>query len=137
MDNIMCFEALTSDNKLNESTNNAEANETQQICNIFALITYGIITGIVCLFGLIGNIIAFVVYCGYGTKSPTVFLFQGLAVVDGLLLACAIPLIVVQGFPKDWQNALCTSNLAIYEIIWQSHSAPDACAVSMCLIGDN
>jgi len=47
------------------------------LCALYHVTMYGVLIGLICVFGLVGNIVAFVVFCADKVKTSTSFLFQG------------------------------------------------------------
>ena len=63
-------------------------------CQLYEFMTEGIITGLLCTFGLIGNIVAFVTFVRIGKHNASTVLFQALAIFDSLLLLCSFVIFV-------------------------------------------
>ena len=68
------------------------------LCDLYAWVIHGLLMGIVCIFGLVGNSVSFIVFCRDPMKSSTHFLLQTLAVVDSALLITAILLFAAPAF---------------------------------------
>ena len=62
---------------------------------MYAFIMYSVLQGLICILGLIGNTVSFVVYANTKKKSAATVLFQGLALVDNLFLINAVLLWVL------------------------------------------
>lgn len=58
-------------------------------CGVFFFVVYGPLCGLVCLFGLIGNILSFSVLHKYSRNNVATYLLKSLAITDGLFLATA------------------------------------------------
>lgn len=96
---------------LDERSSNASptaANETDaplehgvrltQECLLYSFVFYTLILGTLCIVGLIGNLTSFVVFWKDKIKTSTSFLFQGLSLIDSLLLIAAFPIYCVKPF---------------------------------------
>lgn len=77
----------------------ADANETKMEvaltsdCRIFDFLLYTVIGGSLCVFGVVGNALSFVVLqLKDNAKSATPFLLRALAVADSLVLLASVPL---------------------------------------------
>ena len=68
--------------------------EQQKACELYKLIVSCILMGILCLAGIIGNILSFIVFWKDKIKTSTSFLFQGLSFIDTCLLVTGFPLYV-------------------------------------------
>lgn len=67
-------------------------------CNLYLFVIYTVIVGFLCLFGFVSNSISFCVFYKDTVKTSTPFLFQGLSVIDNLLLITVIPLYCIEPF---------------------------------------
>jgi hypothetical protein len=89
---------FTSENESNESTtasllNGSDAEsevctadiETCQWCNLYTFVMYAVVGGLLCLFGCIGNILAFIVFWCDKVKTSTSLLFQVFRQPDDIL----------------------------------------------------
>jgi len=64
---------------------------TQQIhCDLYDFVVFSLIIGFICLFGLAGNVLSFIVLWKHKSETAAIFLLQCMAVSDFLLLVCAI-----------------------------------------------
>src|SRR6218665_270493 len=68
------------------------------VCRLYNFVIYALVVGFICLFGFVGNLVAFIVFCRDKIKTSTSFLFQGLSVIDTLLLTIVFPLYSVTTF---------------------------------------
>ena len=75
-----------------DPADNVTSRPVSPSCLLYNFIMYAIIIGLICMFGFVGNVIAFVVFCRDKIKTSTSFLFQGLSVIDFLLLLIVFPL---------------------------------------------
>ncbi len=69
-----------------------------QDCLLYSFIIYTIVVGLLCILGLLGNIMAFVVFWQDKIKTSTSFLFQGLSMIDSLLLIGVFPMYCIRPF---------------------------------------
>ncbi len=76
----------------NEQQLALEDTMTSWTCLLYSYIMHGLLLGVVCVLGLLGNSLSFAVFWRDPVKSSTHFLLQTLAVVDSLLLLTALPL---------------------------------------------
>ena len=60
-------------------------------CALFDFAIYTVLVGLLCILGLIGNIVSFTVLWKDTSKSATSFLLRALAVADSLVLCMAVP----------------------------------------------
>ena len=67
-------------------------------CLLYTFIMYSVIMGTMCILGLIGNAVAFLVFWKDKLKTSTSFLFQGLSFVDMVMLVIAIPVYTIPPF---------------------------------------
>lgn len=67
-------------------------------CRLYNFVMYALVVGFICVFGFVGNLVAFIVFCRDKIKTSTSFLFQGLSVIDTLLLTVVFPLYSVTTF---------------------------------------
>ena len=63
-------------------------------CVLSKFVIDAVIMGLLCTFGLIGNILSFVIFGMMGKYNASTVLFRALTVSDSLLLLCVIPVIV-------------------------------------------
>lgn len=66
-------------------------------CRLYEFIVCTVVIGAFCVFGLIGNVTSFVVFCKHKDSAAAIFLLQCMAVVDSLLLIVAV---VVYALPS-------------------------------------
>ena len=59
-------------------------------CNLYDFVVCTIVIGLICVFGLTGNITSFVVMYKQKNETAAVYLLQNMAVFDSLLLAVSI-----------------------------------------------
>ena len=81
-----------------EDYDNDDGVRLSPACQLYNFVMYAVVIGLICLLGLVGNILAFVVFCRDKVKTSTSFLFQGLSVIDTMLLVAAFPLYSVTNF---------------------------------------
>lgn len=55
-------------------------------CDLYEFLVCSVVIGLICLFGLTGNVTSFVVLYKHKTETAAVFLLQCMAVFDSLLL---------------------------------------------------
>lgn len=67
-------------------------------CVQYSFIIYTVITGSLCFFGSVGNVISFCVFHVDRLKTSTSFLFQSLSVIDTLMLIGVFPLFCIPNF---------------------------------------
>ena len=58
-------------------------------CQWYHLLMHGVITGLICAFGLMGNVLSFITFGLTKKHNASVVLFRALAVGDSLFLVCA------------------------------------------------
>lgn len=75
-----------------DSLGQGRGQDMEWSCELYSCVVHGVILGAVCLLGLLGNSLSFIVFWRDPVKSSTHFLLQTLAVVDSLLLLTALPL---------------------------------------------
>ena len=78
----------------NQSDNATELPLSEQDdpgCILYEFIVYTVLVGLLCILGVIGNLLAFTVYQKDILKTSTTFLFQGLSITDSILLVTAFP----------------------------------------------
>jgi len=67
-----------------------EDSDTEEAgCLLYKFVVCTIVIGLVCVFGLAGNVTSFFVLCKHKTETATIFLLQCMAVFDSLLLLFA------------------------------------------------
>jgi len=59
-------------------------------CNLYDFLVCTVVIGLICLFGLTGNVTSFVVLYKHKTETAAVFLLQCMAVFDSLLLVVSV-----------------------------------------------
>ncbi len=69
--------------------------DNQNGCMLYNFIINTLIIGLLCVFGLIGNLVAYTVFWKDNIKTSTTFLFQGLSLIDTVLLVMVFPLYVL------------------------------------------
>ena len=69
---------------------------TEDACFLYSFVVYTVILGSLCVLGIIGNLVAFVVFWKDTIKTSTTFLFQGLSMIDTVLLVTAFPIYFLQ-----------------------------------------
>jgi len=67
-------------------------------CIQYNFMIYTVLTGCLCVFGSVGNIVSFVVFCVDRLKTSASFLFQSLAVIDTFLLIGVVPFFCIPNF---------------------------------------
>ena len=72
-------------------------------CQLYTFILYPIIMGTMIILGLVGNVISFLVFWKDKLKTSTSFLFQGLSLVDVVMLVIAIPVYIIPPFVQYTQ----------------------------------
>ena len=65
-------------------------------CVLYKFVVYTVFLGCLCILGVIGNLVAYVVFWKDTIKTSTTFLFQGLSMIDTVLLLTAFPIYVIQ-----------------------------------------
>jgi len=80
-------------------------------CRLYDFVVLTVVLGLVCLFGLAGNITSFFVLCKHKTETATIFLLQCMAVFDSLLLVASLILYVLPNF-YPYTGRLQVSNVA-------------------------
>jgi len=64
-------------------------------CELYDFVVCTVVIGLVCVFGLAGNVTSFFVLLKHKTESATIFLLQSMAVFDSLLLLVSLFLYVL------------------------------------------
>lgn len=82
----------------NRTENVSASSPDETGCYLYSFVIYTVIVGFLCLFGLVSNSISFCVFYKDAVKTSTPFLFQGLSVIDNLLLITVIPLYCIEPF---------------------------------------
>ena len=59
-------------------------------CQLYNFVVCTIVIGLVCVFGLAGNVTSFFVLCKHKSETATIFLLQSMAVFDSLLLLVSL-----------------------------------------------
>lgn len=59
-------------------------------CRLYDFVVCTVIIGLVCLFGLAGNVTSFFVLLKHKSETATIFLLQSMAVFDSLLLLVSL-----------------------------------------------
>lgn len=67
-----------------------KTSDPDEHCNLYIFIVCVVIIGVVCLFGLAGNVLSFLVLCKHKTENAAIFLLQCMAVFDFLLLVVTL-----------------------------------------------
>lgn len=67
-------------------------------CALYSFVIYTVFTGLLCIFGTLGNSLAFLVFRKDRLKTSTSFLFQSLSVIDTLMLLSVFPVYCVPQF---------------------------------------
>src|SRR5260221_6824227 len=60
-------------------------------CKFYTFIVYSVLAGLLCVLGVIGNLATFIVFLRDTMKTSTSFLFQGLSLIDMVLLVSVFP----------------------------------------------
>ena len=60
-------------------------------CKLYRFIVESVVIGLLCVLGVTGNTMSFIVFRKDTLKTSTTFLFQGLSITDSFLLVMAIP----------------------------------------------
>ena len=95
-------------------------------CALFDFVMYTVLGGVMCFFGIIGNIVSFTVLWRDTSKAATSFLLRALAVADSLVLLAAIPLYVAPfvwpatGYLKGYYDL----HLNIMPFLWPIYLIP-------------
>lgn len=63
-----------------------DSDDEEAGCLLYDFVVCTIVIGLVCVFGLAGNVTSFFVLCKHKTETATIFLLQCMAVFDSLLL---------------------------------------------------
>ena len=98
-----------------------DADTDQASCDLYDFVVFTVVIGLVCVFGLAGNITSFFVLCKHKTETATIFLLQCMAVFDSLLLLFALFLYVLPavypytGSLQVSHSTLCFSGVFIGE----------------------
>ena len=79
------YDYVTFSPYVEEDSSNA-ADDAGGGCLLYEFVVCTIIIGLVCVFGLAGNVTSFFVLCKHKTETATIFLLQCMAVFDSLLL---------------------------------------------------
>jgi len=66
------------------------ADSDQASCELYNFVVCTLIIGLVCIFGLAGNVTSFFVLCKHKTETATIFLLQCMAVFDSMLLVVTL-----------------------------------------------
>ncbi|ELT93072.1 hypothetical protein CAPTEDRAFT_225752 [Capitella teleta] len=112
--------------------NDTSLDQLHKSCAMYTFVMVAVITGILCVFGLIGNIVAFCVFRYDKMKTSTSFLFQGLAVIDSILLVVSIPLYSIREFesfycsdcePNAFKNAITVFLVHVFPIAMTAQTA--------------
>ena len=85
----------------NSSWNMSDAMVDYQLvrsCELYSFIINTVFVGTLVVFGVIGNIFAFVVFWKESIKSSTLFLFQCLSLIDSALLLTVLPVYSMESF---------------------------------------
>ena len=64
--------------------------DDEHYCNLYSFVVCAVVIGVVCLFGLAGNVLSFIVLCKHKTENAAIFLLQCMAVFDFLLLVATL-----------------------------------------------
>jgi len=97
------------------------ADTKQASCDLYDFVVCTVVIGLVCVFGLAGNITSFFVLCKHKTETATIFLLQCMAVFDSLLLLSTLLLYVLPavypytGSLQVSHSTLCFSGVFIGE----------------------
>ena len=75
-------------------SNNTTVHLNVDDCMLFRFAMDAVLMGSLCTFGLIGNILSFVIFGRIGKNNASTVLFRALAVSDSLLLLCFAPVTV-------------------------------------------
>lgn len=115
-------------------------NETSPItnsCALFDFTLYTVFVGSLCLMGVVGNALSFVVLRkDTGGQSATTFLLRALAAADTLVLLAAVPLYVLPaiyphaGYLKEYY----TLYMGIMPFLWPVYLVPFTGAVFLTVL---
>ena len=90
-------------------------------CRLYTFIM-GLVIGALCLLGTAGNILAFIVFWKDKVKTSTSLLFQGLSVIDIMLLVTAFPIYCVPTFVDytglTWWKPNVHTGMIVYVVPW-------------------
>ena len=89
---LMTTVLTLADNMTQDNSTDSDNDAMMQKCILYAFFMNTVCVGSVCIAGLIGNIITFIVFWKDTMKTSTSFLFQGLSVIDSLLLILVFPM---------------------------------------------
>jgi len=64
-------------------------------CTLYDFVVCTVVIGLVCVFGLAGNVTSFFVLLKHKTETATIFLLESMAVFDSLLLLVSLVLYVL------------------------------------------
>ena len=78
--------------------NNNQVPILTEDCLLYSFVVYTILLGLLCIVGLIGNLTSFAVFWMDKIKTSTSFLFQGLSMIDSLLLIAVFPIYCIKPF---------------------------------------
>jgi len=89
-------------------------------CRLYDFVVCTVVIGLVCVFGLAGNVTSFFVLCKHKTETATIFLLQCMAVFDSLLLLFSI-FIYVLPYIYPYTGKLQVSNYYSPESLRANH----------------
>ena len=69
-------------------------------CTLYSFVVNTVIIGLLCIFGLVGNLMAYAVFWKDNIKTSTTFLFQGLSLIDSVMLITVFPIYVLDPLVK-------------------------------------
>ena len=124
---MICNSTSYSDPGINLTTN----------CAVFDFCTYSVAGGILVVFGIMGNMLSFIVMMKDRNKAATSFFLQALAVADSLVLVTAVPLYCLSnvypatGLLKDYYAHTYPS---ITSYLWAIYQMPYTCMVILTVM---
>lgn len=120
----------------NETSASGRYNITHS-CALFDFTLYTVFVGSLCLMGVVGNALSFVVLRkDTGNQSATTFLLRALAAADTLVLLAAVPLYVLpavyphSGYLKEYY----TIYIGILPFLWPVYLVPFTGAVFLTVL---
>ena len=87
-------------------------------CQMYTFMMYSVLMGLMCILGLIGNVISFLVFWKDKLKTSSSFLFQGLSLVDILMLLIAIPVYIIPPFVQYTQWFTIFGQVEAYVLVY-------------------
>lgn len=99
------------------SSPSSKSESDESFCELYTFVVFVVVIGVVCAFGLAGNVLSFLVLCKHKTENAAILLLQCMAVLDFLLLVATL---FIYTFPAVYPY---TGHLSVMHVCYNDYIA--------------